>query len=169
MLLTFVVLNFVLNILDILCAVFEMQISFNYYFQYALMPLILWMSAICLNYYCRLQQYIKGESMLAMTIVLSDFRRKMVSEYRMACRLLIGLALHNIIWCIWLVLLAVNSIDDSYLSTPPMLVVKFIEHLCQRIGFICYLWVRYEPLKEDDFINGSGQSIPYQKIEVSPI
>lgn len=171
-LLTFVVLSSVLNVLDILCAVFAMQFSFNYYFCYALMPVILMMTAISLNYYCRLRQYIKGESMLAMTIVLSDFRQKMVAEYQMACKLLLGLALQNIVWCIWLVLLAVNSIDDEYLATPPMLVVKFIGHLCHRIGFICYLWVRYDPLKDADFVhhgNTSSSQVSYQRIEATPI
>eukprot|EP01084_Bolivina_argentea_P261256 441423_1 len=117
------------------------------YYQFCIVPIGFLLAAICLIYYCRLRQYVKGESMVAMSIVLDTFRTKMVIEYEKACKVLIGMVAFFIMWMVGIVLLSINK----HLTSIPYLILVFIGNLIHRIGFCYYLWIRYDPLKDDEF------------------
>ena len=152
-----------MNVFDILRVIIDGEKKDFYtqlwgYSHFGIVPFGTILTAICLQYYCRLMRYIKGEAMLAMLaqrIILDDFRTKMVVEYKRACKLLLCLASSNIVWLINLVSMSIHEIDEAYLESTTFLIIYFVCNFLHRIGFCYYLWIRYDPVQEDDYIKKS--------------
>ena len=160
--LIFVILCFVMNILDIMRVVIEGEKESIYtkiwgYFQFSIVPFGVILILICLQYYARLRRYIKGESMIAQTIILDDFRTKMVIEYKRACKLLICMIAWFIVWIIGLISMSINEIDEDYLESAWFWILYLAMNILNMMGFCYYLWVRYDPVQEDDFLRSSQE------------
>ena len=161
----FCLLCFATNILDIIRVITDEQKYQTIwgFSLFSLVPFVLILTVICLQYYCRLMRYVKGESMVAQTIVLDSFRTKMVMEYKRACKLLLCIVLWNIVWIIGLIFMSVKRINESYLESLPFWIIFFVGNILHRIGFCYYLWIRKDPVEKEEFCIEKSIELPKDK------
>ena len=128
------------------------------YFQFGIVPFGFMLTVICLQYYCRLMRYVKGEAMLLaqqQAIMLDEFRTKMVIEYKRSCKLLLCLVAWFIVWMVGLISMSVHEIDARYLESTAFWSIYLAGNILHGIGFCCYLWIRDDPVRQDDYMKKS--------------
>eukprot|EP01084_Bolivina_argentea_P071923 130655_1 len=125
------------------------------YWQFALVGVGGIIGVILVIYYCKLQQYIKGEAIVEefsdSRQYKNSFRDKMAKEYRKASNLISGTVLFFVIFLVHLVVfLFMFGNQDFVEHSVPYILSGLLANLCSRSAFCHYLWIRYDPVSREE-------------------